>query len=311
MLTRVVNGLLILVGAYVIVVYALLYTLLAPYPLSGLDASPIPRVPQGAPSSYIVGGVTIAIAVVALLVGLFSLLRRADRREASVGLVLVGAYLLVLRILYPPVTPYVALPANAVILGAPEPALAWVSLVVGIVVLLVGMAGFFPGALRGAINRRAGMVARLVNGLLILVGAYVIVVYALWSPYPLGGLVVSPPISEGAPNNYVVGGVTFAVVVVAVLVGLVSVASRSARWEPGVALGLVGAYLLALCIIFAPVDPHPTVATPADIVILYPPEPTIAWVSLVVGIVAVLVGVAGFVAGARSAQPAGEPERAA
>ncbi len=121
-----------------------LYTLLAPYPLSGLYAYADPSDPSGAPSSYLVGGVAIAIAVVALLVGLFSLLRRADRREASVGLVLVGAYLLVLRILYPPVTPYVALPANAVILGAPEPALAWVSLVVGIVVAARGRGRLLP-----------------------------------------------------------------------------------------------------------------------------------------------------------------------
>ena len=148
--TQLVNGLLILVGAYVIVVYALW----SPSPLWGLDMVVLPIDP-GQSNGYIVPAMTVVVAEVALLAGLFSLARRSARWAATLALALAGAYLLALRLVYPPALDYPGAPVSYFGVAAPEPAIAWMSLVVGVAAVLVGVIGFFAGAVRGAISRRA------------------------------------------------------------------------------------------------------------------------------------------------------------
>jgi len=131
--------------------------------------------------------------------------------------------------------------------------------------------------------------SRLVNGLLALVGAYLVIFYGLWPGDPIKP-VFSLPLPPGwPPDPSSVAALSIVVAAVALLVGVVGLV-RGTGVVSSLLLVMVGAYLLVLRVLW---PGEPLSATE----VATPPSPIVVWLSLVVGGVAIVAGIVGVVRG--------------
>lgn len=132
-MSRLVNSLLALVGAYLVVFYGLWPS----DPIKPVFSLPLPR--DFPPDPSFLAALDIGVVAVALLVGIVGLVRGASV-VSNLLLLMAGAYLLVLRVLWP------GEPTRSTeVATSPSPIIVWLSLVVGAVAIVAGIIGFERG----------------------------------------------------------------------------------------------------------------------------------------------------------------------
>ena len=134
---------------------------------------------------------------------------------------------------------------------------------------------------------------RLVGWLLAILGGYIAIFFALLPPDPCNGTcpssVIVLPQPAVPPDPNILAATSIALGVLALAVGVLGLARSGAFWTSSL-LAVGGLYLLVQRILWSP-GPLAIIERSASY-----PEP-VAWLSLAVGVVAVVAGLVGFVRG--------------